>query len=416
VKLRATTTDRPGFRWLVVGLWTALIFAAVPYANAVQQWIRTQLGEGVLRSAMIALVAISAVAVMVLLVRWRGGLRLRGFLWILGISAFTLAWMSQLRIAAEPIHVVEYGVLAVLAFRALSHHLRDRAVYLAAAALTALVGTFDELLQWLTPGRFWDLGDVGINAAFGVLVQLLIWQGIRPAAGAGRPHPRSLRVALRLIAVEVVVLGLSLLNTPPRIEWYAARIPGLGYLGTGRSTRMVEYGHRHVDPEIGRFRSRFTPPELERADRERGVAAGEILFRYRRYRRYHEFLLRYPPPRYPFLFEARTHLLYRQRLWARAGRARNDPAVERRLATEAYRENLILERYFPHTLKHSGLALTPDLRQAIEALRNPGDRFESEVSDWLLTGFSEVGVLWSLLIVLAGLVIADRWCTRRIAE
>ncbi len=412
MNFRAIATDRAGFWWGVLGLWTAVIFAAVPYANEVQAWIRTQLGEGALRAAMIAVVAVSAVAVMAFLLKRRGRWRLRGFLWMFGISAFTLIWMSQLRVAAEPVHLVEYGVLAVLAFRALSRHLRDGAVYPAAAALTALIGTFDELLQWLTPGRFWDLGDVGINAATGVLVQLLIRQGIRPAAGAGRPRPHSVRVALRLIAVEVLVLGLSLLNTPPRIEWYAARIPGLGYLGTGRSTRMVEYGHRYVDSEIGRFRSRFAPQELERADRERGAAAAAILARYRRPRHYHEFLLAYHPPHYPFLFEARTHLRYRDRLWARAGRARDDPAAQRRLATEAYRENLILERYFPNTLKHSDLVLTPAVRQAMAALHQPGDRFESEVSDWLLTGFREVQVRWGLLIALVWLVVADRWWSR----
>lgn len=414
MNLRTIATDGTGFRWGALVGWAAFIFAAVPYANDIQERIRTQLGEGALRSAMIAVVGVSAVAVMAWL-RKRHGAWLGGFLWIFAIAAFALVWMSQLDVAAEPVHLVEYGVFGILAFRALSPHLRDRAVYLAAAALTALVGTLDELFQWLIPGRIWDLGDIGINAVTGVLVQLLIWQGIRPAAVAGRPRPRSVRVALRILAVEVLVLGLSLLNTPPRIEWYATRIPGLGYLGRELSTRMVEYGHRHVDPEIGRFRSRFTPRELERADRERGAAAAEILVRYRRPNQYHEFLLAYHPPHYPFLFEARTHLLYRDRLWARAKRARDDPAAERRLATEAYREHLILDRYFPHTMKHSDLALPPEVRQALAALHRPGDRFESEVSNWLLTGWSEVQVRWSLLIALAGLVVADRWWSRRIA-
>jgi hypothetical protein len=255
------------------------------------------------------------------------------------------------------------------------------------------------------PGRYWDLGDVGINAVTGVLVQLMIWKGIRPRSVAPGFSRRSLRISARLLALETLLLLLCLSNTPARIEWYAGRVPGLGYLGAERSTRMTEYGYLHADPEIGRFKSRLSPAALARADREKGAEAARLLRRYRD--RWGELNRAHPPWREPLAYEARGHLFHRDRYRARAREARRDPAEERRLATLAWRENLILERSFPHTLRRTGRALGPGVRRRLEDLQEPEAEFLSEVSDWLVTGVSEAQVRWGLLAVLAALALAD---------
>ena len=404
---------RPLRRWLAFVLWVVLIFVLVPFANELQAAIAERFGAAALRWA----VAGALAAAVVVGSRWLIGERRRHgaaigprLLWILAVAALAGAWLWRLRFAAEPAHLLFYAVLAVLAFRALCCRLRDRGVYPAAAALVAIVGILDEIVQWLVPGRFFDLGDLGIDVAAAVLVQLVIWQGVRPRTIAPGLEPRSLRAAARLTAAAALLLLLCLSNTPARIEWYAARVPGMGYLGADRSTRMIEYGHLFADPEIGRFTSRLSPSELARADRERGAEAARLLDRYRG--RWGELDAAHPPWRAPLVAEARGHLFHRARARARALGER-DPAARRRLATRAWRENLILERYFPHTLRLSGRGWKPAVRGRFEELHQPQAEFVSGVGDWLVTGFSETQARFGLLAVLAALAIVDRRAARR---
>ena len=402
---------RPWNRWFAFLAWAVVILAVAPAANDIQEWISGRFGERALRLMLTALLLAAAAGFVVWLARNRRGFDLRRILWVLALSGTTLAVMWRLEVAAEPAHLAEYAILGGLAFHALAARLRDGGVYLAAAALAAIVGTLDEVFQWLLPHRYWGPGDIVLDAAAGILVQLLIWKGIRPPDISPGVGARSLRVAVRLAACWVLLLALCLANTPRRIDWYAARVPGLGYLGKGLDTRMSEYGHRYLDPDIGRFQSRLAPEELRRADRQRGAAAARVLDRYRQPERYHKFQLTYPPNWTPFLFEAGGHLFYRERLRQRL-QDEPDPAEKRRLATVAYRENLILERYFPHTLASSNVELAPEERQQLEELNLPDVEFASEVSNWLLTGFSEAQARWALLTILAGLVFADRSCSR----
>ncbi len=399
-------------RWTAFVLWAAVVFAAVPYANDIQAWIKGQLGAQALRLALSALLVALTSGFAVRLVRRRAPGDLRRLAWLAGLalSAFILMW--RLRVAAEPAHLALYGILGWLAFRALCVHHRDAGVYLAAAALTAIVGNLDEVFQWLLPGRFWDLGDVGLNASAGVMVQLMIWKVVRPANVGPGVGARSLRLAVRLAACEALLLLLCVSNTRSCIEWYAARVPGLGYLGQTRSTVMNEYGHLHTDPEIGRFRSRLATEELLAFDRRHGAEVAKILDRYQQ-DGYAALQLANPPSRAPFVYEAVGHLFFRQRLSGRAHK-QDDPARQASLATGAYRENLILERYFSSSLAQSRVALAPAPRQWLASRHLPQADFESRSSEWLVTGYSEAQARWLLLAVLAALIVAERTCSKRL--
>jgi hypothetical protein len=115
---------------------------------------------------------------------------------LLAVAAAFVAWALHLwlRPGAEPVeavHLVEYGILGVLAARALRHHAADSGSLLAAGLLVALVGTLDEVIQWLVPNRFFDLRDVVINAGSGALVQIALgWLRLRRSRCRGRrPAP-----------------------------------------------------------------------------------------------------------------------------------------------------------------------------------------------------------------------------------
>ena len=399
------------FRWLAFAGWTLLILLLAPFANRIQKWTGVLLGESVVRYVLSAILLVAIAGVAAFLAR-RRAVAARQILWLAAIAALTLAVTWRLEVAAEPAHLAQYSVLAFLAFSALRSHLDDAGVYPAAAVLTTIVGTVDEIFQWLLPNRFWDFGDVGLDAAAGVLVQLVIWQGVRPLDVAHDFGPRSIRLAARLAACEALLLLLCVSNTPPRIDAYARWIPGLGYLGKGLATRMSDYGHRYVDPEIGRFQSRLSHAELRRLDRERGEEAAKILDRLRGREAYHRLQARYPGHRAPLVFEAGGHLFYRDRLLQRAREQEGDDA-RIRLATAAYRENLILERYFTHTLDSSKAALAPRDRRFLERLQRPEAAFESEVGNWLVTAFSETQARIALLAALVVLAALYRYAARR---
>jgi hypothetical protein len=90
---------------------------------------------------------------------------------LLVATASGWAWALG-RLPAKPIervHLLEYGVLGWLAWRAVRQHVTPRVAFGLAALLTAALGWGEELVQWVTPGRYYDLRDVAMNALGGVL-------------------------------------------------------------------------------------------------------------------------------------------------------------------------------------------------------------------------------------------------------
>lgn len=403
----------PRSPWLVLGAWVLLIFVTAPLARTVQGWVAARWGRGAFGVAVVAAVLAGAALAGTTLAR-RGLLRGTRILWLGGVAAVFVGFTAELRSRPEEaIHFVEYGVLGLLAFGALRRAAPDASVYAAAALLAGAVGVIDEALQWATPGRVWDLRDIGRNALAGALVQVAIARGIRPAGIARRPSARGLRRALRLAIAGVGLLGASLLLTPERIGWGSERIPGLGGLAY-RASPMFEYGHLYDDPRIGRFRSRFARDALAREDRARGAEAGAILARSGDDASYAEFLRRYTPVTDPFLHEVRVHLFSRD-YHVRAAEEAGDDRDRRRLhASIAHRENRILELYFPRTLASSGLALDPERRTWIEAESLPDLDWESWVSRDLATTVRERHVVAGLGIVLASLALLERMAARRV--
>jgi hypothetical protein len=107
------------------------------------------------------------------------------------VMAVGLAVLSRLLTSAERTHLFEYGLVAILAYHALSERRRcGRRVTspaLLAIAITAAFGLLDEALQSLLPNRFFDWFDVGTNALAALLavgaVLVLRWARL---GGAGR--------------------------------------------------------------------------------------------------------------------------------------------------------------------------------------------------------------------------------------
>ena len=396
--------------WAAVLAWSFVVWLTVPVAPAGRDWVEARWGREAFTVGSIAVALAIGIACLVYLYRRRLGAA--GYLWIIAVTSVFAGFAWWLRpIPEEAVHLIEYAVLGGLAYRALVHHVRDQTIFVTAALVGAVVGVLDEGLQWVAPNRYWTLSDIWINWAASGLAQLGIAKGLRPRIIESRISAAGVRYLCRAGVVFVVVLAANLLNTPQRIGWYATRVPGLEFLLTNESV-MFEYGYLYDDPEAGIFRSRLSPSELARTDRERGREVARILDAYPN-DLYDEFLNTYTPVNDPFTHEARVHIFSRDRRAEQAHDPSVSPLDHATAAARAYRENRILERFFPETLRHSSYVLAPEEIAYLDANRWPEERLRAKdghswVSRHLVTDFTESQIMTALAVIVVGLLAIDR--------
>jgi hypothetical protein len=354
-------------------------------------------------------IAVALLAVIGQVIRHRLSLSKQRLLWLVLIAGTFTGYTLLLgkRSPEESVHFIQYGVLSILVYRALTIKKRDISVYFSAAVICGIIGTIDEIVQWLVPDRHWDIRDIGINFFAAAMVQIAIAKGLQPPYIARHPQPGNLRFLWRLMALAAAVLGVSLLNTPERIAWYAERLPGLGYLIQNESV-MLEYGYRYEDPDIGIFRSRLAPEALKRADRERAVEAAAILNRYGERAEYSAFLSRYTPVSDPFVHEARVHLFSRDMNFSRAMEKKAQSEEFAGNFSDAYRQNQILEKYFTHTLKASSHVWPVEKKTMARRYLREDKVFESFVSRHLITRISEAQVMMFFGVLILAFFMMNR--------
>jgi len=389
-------------RWLAVVAWVAVIYTTIPSVRAVREWFIARWDASLIGWGVAAAVVVAAAVAAAGLGRRPGGLHWSDRLWIAGAAVLLLFWTYSLRRRPEEaVHLLEYGLLAVLLHRALRSSLRDTTVFVVGALIGALVGTVDEVIQWLSPSRTWDWRDLVLNGGAGALVQLALWR-VLPSC-AQPPQPRSWRPVLRLAATLTALLTLCLANTPQRVATWAPAV-GLPHL-TSSLNPMAEYGLLHSAPGLGAFASRLTLAELAEQDRTRASEVAAVLEASRH--SYGRFLDTWPVADDPFTYEARVHLFSRDRNLGKARKAGFEGAAARQQTTVAWFENQILERYFGHTLAASPYRWRTRQLTSVEAARDPDRRLTSAVGSHLITFATERQLRALLLIVIGLLLVAD---------
>lgn len=354
--------------WLWVVLCAVSIWALVPVARSIEQFVSSHFGK----NAFVYLVYF-VLAVMFFLMLYVLVFRLKvrsafNYFWLVVVAFLYVYCISKFqRAPAEAVHFLEYGLLGILLFRALSHHVKDKSIYFTAALIALWAGIVDEFIQWVTPMRLWEFRDVGLNALSGSLALIGLWMVVKPGWVSGWFTPRSRRIFSSVLAVCLIVLGLCASNTPERVASYTSLIPGLSFLN--QEEPMSEFGYKHLDPEIGIFYSRLSLGDMEKTDREKGREYGELLSAYSRID-YQDFLKRFNTTANPFLHEVRVHLSWRDTYWEKGEQA----SEEREKGGgyfAAYKENLILKKYFGQTVGNSVYKWEEEreeeIKEAIEA-------------------------------------------------
>jgi len=262
--------------------------------------------------------------------------------------------------AVERVHFVEFGLIAWLFLRVW----RDRpdASAIVAPALAALIaGVGDEAFQWFLPARVGELADVALNAV-AIGCGLLAGAAITPPADAGgRWTGASSRLVARLLALAILALA--------------------GFV------HLVHLGHRVDLPGAISFETRYTAAELDATARLRAETW-----------RQDPPLLR--PPRFSredqYMTEGLQHVQARNGAWDRGD------------ALTAWRENLILERFFAPVLDTPSYVSPGGHRWSVEQRADAGRRvagrdaapFSSRAFPYPIQTWSPV-VVWSIALALA---------------
>jgi hypothetical protein len=394
--------------WLWVALCTLAIFLIVPLARTIQKFVSGHWGRSLFGYAVLAATAVAFLALVYFLV-FR--LKIRSpsnYLWLTAVACLYVYFTLKLwRAPEEAVHFLEYGLLGFFLFRALSLSVRDKSIYLIAFFLGSLVGTFDEILQWIMPNRYWDFRDAGLNALAVGLFQVAVWKGIRPKIIPEKTGPRSVRRVSVFLAVNLVLLGLCASNTPRRVAGYAERFPCLSFLL--KEEPMSEFSQKHGDPEIGTFYSRCSVADLKKTDEEKSDHYAQILRDWKD-KDYGQFLSLHSPLIHPFLYEMRVHIFRRDRKEEEAQKAKNEKGRQQALFI-AWKENLILEKYFTRALEKSSYAWSEEKKKRLEALVKTNKPYRSPVSAGVFH-IKEKTVWAAIILILMALSVFNFFYSR----
>ena len=155
--------EKESASWLYVILCSLVIFATIPLARSMQEFVREHWGKEIFSYIVFAVVILAVIASLIYLRRLRVASRSR-YIWLAVISTIFIGYKLRLsRNPEEALHFVEYGVLGLLVYRALTHKVRNKSIYFMAAVIGVMVGMMDEAIQWATPKRYWGLDDIWLN-------------------------------------------------------------------------------------------------------------------------------------------------------------------------------------------------------------------------------------------------------------
>jgi len=391
--------------WWAVLVWGLVILISVPLARELQGWVKATVGRQAYLVVVLVVLILAVVVGSAAVWRARGRDAWRRLPWLIISGGVGVAYTWHLRHSPEEaLHFVEYGVLGMLLFRALRHRLADFAVFPAVLLLGTTFGMVDECVQWLVPGRFWDLRDVFVDGLAIGLAMVGLAGGMHPPELSRPPRGRSLRWLCGLAAAMALFLGLALSNTPPRTVALGRIIPPLGYL-VDYGAVMTEYGYLHAVQGVGGLYSRLSWDELLDQDTSRAGEVARILDGYPSTDDYKLFLRDYPPFGDPFVHELRVHLFRRDRYLERLATEQLSDAEQRRMATTAWAEDMLLDACCSVTVAASSYVLPSETWEPYEALILRDDAYVSAVSSHLIRRFRAwqawgvIGVLWVVLFV-----------------
>ena len=163
--------------WLLVGLVSLIILISLPLTPII--WNKALAAMGARLNVVPYTFSLFLIVLffLYLLRNWNryGLFRILLFAAVGAIYIFIMK--TYCKFPAEKLHMVEYGLLAFVAYRALSIDFSALPAYSLAFALASSFGFVDELIQFILPNRSFEVRDVVTNvlaSALGLIVVMLL--------------------------------------------------------------------------------------------------------------------------------------------------------------------------------------------------------------------------------------------------
>ncbi len=242
----------------------ALVVSSAPFVGLIRDYMFDRFEAATVRYLALAFLVLAMAVFLYAVARIRhhrllryGGLALAATLLRLQETLLS-ANISDAGIAArvnvvEKIHLVEYGLLAYLLYRAFKPA-GDLSMLLLPLLWLTVAGVLEEGVQWLVETRLGEIRDAFLNIYAGIC-GLIFSLSLDPPVGSPGGGQTE-RFSWRLAAPRRRRVG----------EACALAVLALGLLFS-----VAHLGHEHFDPEIGRFLSWHSLEELREAavDRSR---------------------------------------------------------------------------------------------------------------------------------------------------
>ncbi len=173
----ALTSAREKRLWLQAALVQIAIYASLAYVRGISTWLRER---NLLRLTIGLLFLIAVVLILDGIRRRRPGIGQILVLAAFGVIYLVVLW--DLKQVEERVHFLEYGLVGGLIYSALWERRTNlveagtgprglaRLPAVSTIVITGLLGWGDEGIQAILPERFYELRDVAMNFAAGVLV------------------------------------------------------------------------------------------------------------------------------------------------------------------------------------------------------------------------------------------------------
>ena len=343
--------------WTLSVIWTAVIYLTLPYAPVWRDWL-TEKFTGYFIPVTVAVILLAIMIITIVrMIRYKSSVY-DYILLALVIYGYYFA-LSRIEIIVEQVHFLEYGLLAYLVIRALRVSNRSLGQYLNALLLVSLAGIIDECIQGQLPNRVGELRDVYTNILSAALALLWYRYGL---------HPQETRTDWRkILRVAFPVMGIIALS--------------IGIFNKSVS----DFGNYIADDETGDFYTRLSLEEARCPKPDSSYFKQEVLsLLYQG--DYGELLNAVQTPVHE---EVLVHIY------------RRDKRLQRGYYCIAYKENLILEKYFSCYISGTKHRWTEEFEsQVLDSCKaNMGEHYISPVSQHLITDFSE-SAQWRFIAVL----------------
>jgi len=227
-------------RLLLAILVAAGVVLSAPFIRDIRNFIKTTFPGQYVTFVAVAIAIILGGAVLAALIRIRDRrlVRYGAIAAALALGTGYALWNAQGIVEVDTVerfHFVEYGLVALLFYRA-CRPAEDLSTIVVPVVAGVIVGTFEEWLQWFIPGRVGDMRDVFLNLA-AIVCGLLFSLGVDPPGRFSWMVTAASRRRVGTVAAAAVLVFAAFVHS-------------------------VHLGREIVDPEAGRFRSRYDAATL----------------------------------------------------------------------------------------------------------------------------------------------------------